>query len=157
MYKFIFTLAIVVLGATGYFWYENEYKSPTHKEFVTVTLQNDEVELEVLRTFAQKSLGLSFREDLPLKTGLLFVFSETANPEIWMKDMNFAIDIIFVNREGKVVEIFENATPESYFEKPPRLFRTLEASRYVVEVPSGTTHDAGLRVGMMIDELVSFK
>jgi uncharacterized membrane protein (UPF0127 family) len=157
MYKFIFTLAIVALGVVGYFWYQNEYKNPTHKEFVTVTLQNDEVELEVLRTFVQKSLGLSFREELPLKTGLLFVFSETANPEIWMKDMNFAIDIIFVNKEGKVVKIFENATPESYFEKPPRLFGTLEASRYVIEVPSFTAHDAGLREGMVIEELVPFK
>ena len=157
MYQFVSILAIATLAILGYFWYQNEYKNSTHKEFVTVTLENDEVKLEVLRTLEQKTLGLSFRQDLPLKTGLLFVFSETSNPEIWMKDMNFAIDIIFVNKEGEVVEIFQNATPESYFEKPPRLFGTLEASRYVIEVPSGTTHDAGLRVGTVIDELVSFK
>lgn len=157
MYKFIFILALSALGFIGYFWYQNEYKNSTHKEFVTITLRNDEVELEVLRTWEEKVLGLSFRDSLPLKTGLLFVFTETNNPEIWMKDMKFAIDIIFVDKEGRIVQIFENATPESYFEKPPRLFGTIESSRYVIEVPSGTVHDSGISAGMNIDELVSFK
>jgi uncharacterized membrane protein (UPF0127 family) len=88
---------------------------------------------------------------------MLFVFTETRNPEIWMKDMKFAIDIIFISKEGVVVAIFENATPESYFENPPKIFKTLEGSRYVLEVPAGTVQDARLRVGMTIDELVSFE
>lgn len=145
-----------MLGIASYSWYQNEYKNSDNKEFVNLTLGNDEVEAEVVRSFAAKTLGLSGRDGLAPNTGMLFVFTETSNPEIWMKDMKFAIDIIFVNREGLVVAVFENATPESYFEKPPKMFRTLEGSRYVLEVPAGTVQDARLRVGMSIDELATF-
>lgn len=157
MYKFIFILALVVLGILGFLWYQDNFKNQSNKEFVNVTLNNEDVKAEVVRSFAAKTLGLSGRDALAPNTGMLFVFAETRNPEIWMKDMKFAIDIIFISKEGVVVAIFENATPESYFEKPPKIFKTLEGARYVLEVPVGTVQDARLRVGMTIDELVSFE
>ena len=157
MYKFIFSLALIALGFAGYFWYQNEYKDPSHKEFVNLDVGTEEVEAEVVRSGLAKIRGLSGRNGLAPNTGMLFVFGETRNPDIWMKDMKFAIDIIFVSKEGLVVALFENATPESYFEKPSKMFRTLEGSRYVLEVPAGTVQDAGLRVGMTIDELITFK
>jgi uncharacterized membrane protein (UPF0127 family) len=157
MYRFIFIVALVVLGGAGYFWYQNDYKDSSHKEFIALTLNSEEVEAEIVRSMATKARGLSGRDGLEANTGMLFVFTETSNPEIWMKDMKFAIDIIFVDKDGRVVEIFENATPESYLENPPRRYKTLEASRYVLEVPYGTVSDARLRTGMIIDELVSFK
>lgn len=157
MYKIIFIFALLVLGFIGYSWYQNEYKNQSNKEFVNLTVGNDEVEAEVVRSFTAKTLGLSGRDGLAPNTGMLFVFTETSNPEIWMKDMKFSIDIIFVSREGRVVAIFENATPESYFETPKKMFRTLEGSRYVLEVPAGTVQDSRLGVGMTIEELAAFK
>lgn len=157
MFKFIFTLAILVLIFVGYFWYQNEYKNPEHKEFINLTVNTEDVEAEIVRSFVAKTLGLSGREGLAPNTGMLFVFTETHNPEIWMKDMKFAIDIVFVSKDGIVVAIFENATPESYYEKPPKTYKTLEGARYVLEVPAGTVQDARLRVGMTIEELIAFK
>lgn len=157
MYKFIFIFALIVLGFAGYFWYQNEYKNPEHKEFINLTVNTEDVEAEIVRSFAAKTLGLSGRDGLAPNTGMLFVFTETHNPEIWMKDMKFAIDIVFVSKEGVVVAIFENATPESYYEKPPKTYKTIEGARYVLEVPAGTVQDARLRVGMAIGELVAFK
>lgn len=157
MYKFIFTVALVTLGYLGYVWYQNEYKSESNREFVNLTLASENIQAEVVRSLVAKTQGLSGRDLLAPNTGMLFVYTETRNPEIWMKDMKFAIDIIFISKEGTVVAIFENATPESYFEKPPRIFKTLEGARYVLEVPAGTVHDAGVRVGVSIDELATFK
>lgn len=157
MYKFIFVSALAVIGILGFFWYQNEYKDSSHKEFINLTLNTEDVEAEIVRSFASKTLGLSGRDGLAPNTGMLFVFTETRNPEIWMKDMKFAIDIIFISKDGVVVALFENATPESYYEKPPKIFKTLEGSRYVLEVPAGTIQDSRLRVGMIIDELVSFE
>lgn len=157
MYKFIFITALVVLGILSFFWYQNNLKDQGHKEFINLTLNFEDVEAEIVRSFAAKVRGLSGREGLEPGTGMLFVFNETSNPEIWMKDMKFPIDIIFINKDGEVVALFENATPESYLEKPPRTFKTLEGSRYVLEVPAGTVQDSRLRVGTVIDELVSFQ
>ena len=157
MYKFIFILALAALGALGFFWYQNDFKNQSNKEYINLTLNNEDVKAEIVRSFAAKTLGLSGRDALAPNTGMLFVFAETRNPEIWMKDMKFAIDIIFISKEGVVVAIFENATPESYLENPPKVFKTLEGSRYVLEVPAGTVQDARLRVGMIINELISFE
>lgn len=157
MFKLVFIFALLVLGFAGYFWYQNEYKNLEHKEFINLTFNTEDIESEIVRSFAAKTLGLSGRDSLAPNTGMLFVFTETRNPEIWMKDMKFAIDIIFISKEGVVVAIFENATPESYYEKPPKTFKTLEGARYVLEVPAGTVQDARFKVGMTIDELVSFE
>lgn len=157
MYKFVFILALVILGAFAFLWYQNDFKNQSNKEYINLTLNNEDVEAEIVRSIQAKILGLSGRDGLAPNTGMLFVFTETHNPEIWMKDMKFAIDIIFISKEGTVVAVFENATPESYFEKPPKIFKTLEGSRYVLEVPAGTVQDARLRVGMTIDELASFE
>lgn len=157
MYKFIFLLALFALGFSGYLWYENEYKNEERKEFVRLTLRSQEIEAEVARSFIRKNIGLSNRDSLAPNTGMLFVFTETRNPEILMKDMKFAVDIIFINKEGAIVALFENATPQSYFEKPPRVFKTLEGARYVLQVPAGTVHDFGVSIGMLIGELATFQ
>jgi len=156
MYKLIFTLAIIILIGLGYYMYTQGYFEPK-KESIQVTLNRDVINTEIARSMQSRILGLSGRESLPVSTGLLFIFPETLYPSIWMKDMKFSIDIIFISSEGTVNEFFENVSPDTYLEKPPRQFKTLAASRYVLEVPAGTVADAKLRAGMTISELVDFK
>ncbi len=154
MVRIIFFIALLILGYLGYFWYQDTYASPNSgKEFVILTLNTQEVKAEVVRSYTDKRKGLSFRDSLAPRTGMLFVFNDMQYPQIWMKDMRFAIDILFIDKEGRIVQIFESATPESYFETPPRMFRSLEASRYVLELPAGTVEDEGISTGMVIPEL----
>ncbi len=156
MYKLIFTIAIITLIGLGYYTYTQGFFEPK-KEYIQLTLNREVLDITVLRSMQSRILGLSGRESLEVGTGLLFVFPETLYPSIWMKDMKFSIDIIFISSEGLVNEIFENVSPDTYLEKPPRQFKTLTASRYVLEVPAGTSADAKLRAGMTISELVDFK
>ena len=156
MYKVAFILASTAIIFLGYSIY-TEYTSTKSGEFVQLTVNRDVIDAEVVRSITARTQGLSGRTSLEPNTGMLFVFPETQYPSIWMKDMNFAIDIIFIDADGKVVAIFENASPESYREVPPRIFKTLEASRYVLEVPAGTVADTRLRTGMDITELNTFR
>ncbi len=156
MYKIAFLLAAAAIIFLGYSQY-TEYTKSKSSEFVQLTLNRDVIDAEVVRSITARTQGLSGRTSLEPNTGMLFVFPETQYPSIWMKDMNFAIDIIFIDAGGKVVAIFENASPESYREVPPRIFKTLEASRYVLEVPAGTVADTRLRTGMDITELSAFR
>jgi uncharacterized membrane protein (UPF0127 family) len=86
---------------------------------------------------ASREQGLSGRADLADGTGLLFVFDKLGLWGFWMKDMNFAIDIIYMDQYGKVVTVVSDATPESYREDPPRVFYPTLPALYVLEVPAG--------------------
>lgn len=101
------------------------------------------VRAEVANTPALWTRGLSGHAGLGENEGMLFVFNEEAGHGIWMKDMRFAIDIIWATQDGTVVTIKENATPESY----PEAFYPAEPALYVLEVPAGFAGRAGVAVG----------
>lgn len=103
--------------------------------------------VEVANTDAARVKGLSGRDPLPENQGLLFVFEEDGYPAIWMKDMRFAIDIIWINREGEIVHIEESVTPGTY----PRTFKPAAPARYVVEVNAGYADARNVRVGDQTD------
>ena len=43
--------------------------------------------------------------------GMLFVFNEPGNRSMWMKNMQFHLDIIWFNENGNVVSIQKNVPP----------------------------------------------
>jgi uncharacterized membrane protein (UPF0127 family) len=56
-----------------------------------------------------------------------------------MKEMNFPLDMIWIDGEGNIVDITRDATPESY----PTVFTPVVPAQYVLEVSGGfsTAHD----------------
>lgn len=107
------------------------------------------LKLEVATSSEVRERGLSGRADLPADTGLLFIFPETALYGFWMKEMNFAIDIIWLAPDGKVVEITKEAKPESY----PNAFYPPEPVKYVLEVNAGYAEQHNLKIGDILATL----
>ncbi len=73
--------------------------------------------------------GLSGRPALPLDEGMLFLFPSASVRAFWMKDMNFPIDIIWIDKGWRVVGVEAHATPDSYpktFTSPSPVARVLE-------------------------------
>lgn len=102
----------------------------------------------VADTDVERAQGLSYR---PFPQSMLFVFDVPTQPSFWMKDMNFALDLIWLT-EGKVVGIVENVEPEY----PAKTFYTPAVPiDMALEVPSGTVKKAGLHVGDALD--ITFK
>lgn len=100
--------------------------------------------VQVASTDATRQQGLSGVERLAANGGLLMVFQSDARWGIWMKDMKFPIDIVWMNNEKKVVHIVTGASPElgtsvNYEPKNP--------ARYVLELPAGTVKNAGIKTG----------
>lgn len=61
--------------------------------------------------------------------------------------MNFAIDIIWIDEDKKIVDIIHDAKPESY----PRTFTSRLPARYVLEVVGGWTEEKIIRTGVGVD------
>ncbi len=87
--------------------------------------------------------GLSGRTGLGPDEGMLFVFQKDDLYGIWMKDMNFSIDIVWLSLTGKVITIEPNVSPRTY----PRSFTPRAPARYVLELPAGYTQRHNVKVG----------
>lgn len=107
--------------------------------------------LEVANTPESRELGLSRRTSLAVDEGMLFVFDELGHYAFWMKDMEFPIDIIWLDQDGIVVNVENNATPASYFEtKPPKVFINRPSALYVLELKAGEASEDGVYLGTKI-------
>jgi len=99
----------------------------------TVRVGESPVKVYIADSPEERQKGLSVFGTLPPATGMFFVFENDGMYGIWMKNMKFAIDIIWIDAEGNIVDMAEHATPESY----PYVFEARGPSRYVLEVASG--------------------
>lgn len=105
---------------------------------------NHTFKAKVASTQPARTKGLSGTSSLPKGEAMLFVFESDGNWSIWMKDMNYPIDIVWLDQRKMVVDYVSNAAPESY---PNTSFTPKEKARYVVELPSGTVQDLSIKIG----------
>ena len=109
----------------------------------TVTIGTTTVAVEVVKDDASRQQGLSGRTSLAEGYGMLFVFEEEGNWGMWMKDMNFPIDIIWAAKDGTIVTIEKNVSPDTY----PNSFHPREPALYVLEVPADFAERHNIAVG----------
>lgn len=113
----------------------------------TVFIDGQEFNVEVADVASERSQGLSGRSALANDEGMLFVFPESGRFGFWMKDMEFSIDIIWIDEDKRIVHIEENVSPSTY----PEAFYSSTNARYVLEVYTGQAAAQGLGLG---DEVV---
>ena len=113
---------------------------------VTITMPNGAIVAEVADTGSSRALGLSGRYQMRDNEGMLFVFDVPGRYGFWMKDMNFALDIIWINQNGIVVKIEPNLTPGSY----PKTFINDAQASYVLEINAGRAEQYGLFLGSKV-------
>src|SRR3989344_6336789 len=122
-----------------------------------IKIAGQEVKIELALTPEEQTQGLSGRSGLGPNEGMLFVFDTPGKYSFWMKDMKFAIDIIwFTPSEGneaglaedlRVVYVKKDARSESY----PESFTPDEEAKYVLEVESGFADKYNLQVGDRVE------
>ena len=76
---------------------------------------------------------------------MLFIFEEERKASFWMKDMLIPLDMVWINKDFKVVHITKDIFPcePDYCPSvtPP------ENVKYVLEVNAGVSDEIGLLVG----------
>ena len=100
------------------------------------------IKVDIAKTPKERQKGLSGRNKLNDGEGMLFVYDISGIYTFWMPDMNFALDIVWIDADMKVVYIKENAMPENYPEK----YTPFKLAKYVLEVPSGYTKKMNIQV-----------
>lgn len=105
------------------------------------------VKASIARTWPERIRGLSGTPYLPSDTVKLFVFESAGFHSIWMKDMKYAIDILWADESGTIVHVVEGATPESY----PETFTPNSPAVYVVETVAGFVSQHGIVRGTVLE------
>ncbi|MBC8464926.1 MAG: DUF192 domain-containing protein [Parcubacteria group bacterium] len=111
-----------------------------------IAIGNTLITADIADTPEKRTLGLSGREALLPDTGMLFVFDKEGNHSIWMKDMHFSIDILWLNDMYEIVHIEKRVSPDTY----PTSFTSPIPASYVLEVPAGFTSTHTVRVGDIV-------
>lgn len=101
------------------------------------------IPVEVADTDAERIQGLSGRDSLQHGSGLLFIFEKESIQGFWMKDMHFAIDIVWIDENWAVIGIERSVEPDSY----PTVFYSSGPAKYVLELNSGEATTLGIDIG----------
>ncbi len=107
-----------------------------------------EIHVEVADTSQKRSLGLGKRSGLKKDWGMLFVFEKRKTHSFWMKDMQFALDIIWLDNY-RIVHILRNVQPAIQGEKPSILAPPAPAN-FVLEIEVGRASELRLKQGDLL-------
>ncbi len=103
--------------------------------------------VSVSDTSYTKMKGLSGRSPLKSNEGMIFVSETPEKSGFWMKDMNFSIDIIWIDENMAVTHIEKSVSPDTY----PKIFYPDSPSLYVLEVLAGEADKLELKVGDKVE------
>jgi len=109
-----------------------------------VKIGQTDMGVDVADSFFKKAKGLMFRRSLGKNKGMLFIFNSEARWGIVMFGMRFPIDIIWVGKNMRVVDIVEGARPCLLF---CRTYRPKKKAKYVLEVNSGFVKRHRIKLG----------
>lgn len=139
---------LIFLALIAFFIYViNMDKKPSS---TTITVGTNKIYAQIADSEVKRSMGLSFTRELGQNAGMLFVFDEIGVKNFWMRDMNFDIDIVWLDENKTVTGFFENVSRDTYNKIYPqysKIYHSPEDTRYVLEVASGTIENLKIKVG----------
>jgi uncharacterized protein len=131
-------LALLVRGAAC---------APTGPAVTIHTARGDvAVAVELARTPDEQQRGLMYRTALADGRGMLFVFTDDTDRQFWMKNTFIPLDMLFIARDGRIVGIRADATPQSTAQIGVGV-----PSHYVLEVPGGWAKRNGVATGDRVE------
>src|SRR6476469_7434794 len=119
-------LLLVVIAGVSMVFSLNNRKWP-------VTIGTKMISVRVADTDETRMKGLSGTSSLGDNEGMLFVFATPGRWGMWMKDMKYSLDMVWIDGDKKIVSKAENVTPDTY----PKVFLPDKDALYVLELPAG--------------------
>lgn len=143
----IFILLVIGAALSGllFLHMEKAHKlSPLIQQGQTVLrVDSLQIPVTIANTDQSRQQGLSGTPSLPPANGMFFIFDTPSTYGFWMKDMQYPLDMIWMDSNMNIVTITTHATVDSY----PKIFYPTAPAQYVLEVNDGFSTRHGLQVG----------
>ena len=120
----------------------NSPDRPSSGAEAQVTIRQQSIDVEVVRSREEQARGLAERDSLAWGRGMLFPYERPAFVSFWMKGMRFDIDIVWI-RANRIVGIAERVPHPPDPEAAPVSVRPPELIDMVLEVPAGYARTQG--------------
>ena len=119
---------------------------PTDTEPLIIAAAGGEVSLtiEIAISAKEHERGLMHRDRLPDGHGMLFVMDETREAYFWMKDTPSALDLVFIEENGRIAAI-KRGEPLS-----EAVINSEKPVRFVLEIAAGEAARLGLAPGNVL-------
>jgi uncharacterized membrane protein (UPF0127 family) len=105
--------------------------------------------VEMALTPDQQTVGEMFRPTVPEDGGMLFDWKIPKDMRMWMRNTIAPLDMIFINPDGSIRSIAENAVPESL-----AVIDSRGPVRATLEVAAGTAKRFNIRVGDQVKQRI---
>ncbi|MFA4886665.1 MAG: DUF192 domain-containing protein [Candidatus Nanoarchaeia archaeon] len=114
----------------------------------TVSINDQDIIVEIADTFEERAQGLMFREHLDEYAGMIFIYPKEQHAGFWMKNTLISLDIIFIDKDFKIVDIHTAQPCVNEDECIP--YGPTEQVQYVLEVNAGYAEKNGIKKGDFI-------
>ncbi len=120
-------------------------EAPGREDLITISVAGIPVRVEVADEAEERQQGLMYRDSLPDGEGMLFVYEEERTLSFWMRNTQIPLDIAFLDRSGRIVDIrqLEPFDEEGVESRRPAM--------YALEVRRGWFEENGVRVGDRVE------
>lgn len=103
------------------------------------------ITIEIADDDAERTQGLMYRKSMPDSCGMLFIFDAMQPLSFWMKNTRIPLDIIYIDKDYRIISIAENTEPFSEVSIPSG-----KDAMYVVEVNAGFCKKNNIATGTKI-------
>jgi uncharacterized protein len=99
--------------------------------------------VEIAQNKTEREIGLMCRTFLPRDEGMLFIYEKPQYLSFWMKNTIISLDIIYIDTNGIIVDIYKNTTPLN----EDITYKSSQEVLYVLELNAGRTSELNIKVG----------
>ena len=139
-------VVLILLGLVAWFvlYPPLPFVDPGEYDRTNVTVYSDDgeqlgtVDVRIADSQDKRRVGLSRTESLEEDTGMLFVHGDADTHSYVMRNMEFPLDIIFVDANGTITTIHHAPTDGGSYDG---------YGKYVLEVPRGWANETGVTTG----------
>jgi uncharacterized membrane protein (UPF0127 family) len=109
-------------------------KKANQLSIIPLKIKDKTLLVEVVKSSKERAKGLMYRSFLKKDTGMFFIFEKVAIYDFWMANVNFPLDIVWIDEHFNIVDIKTvQACKEKNIKNCPK-YKPKEEAKYVLEV-----------------------
>lgn len=120
----------------------------------TIKINEDTINVEIADSPAHRQRWMMFRQDrLPVDTAMILVYDRPDLYPLWLLNIQYNLDLIWVNENGNVVYLVNDVPPcENALDQAKCTYKNTQPAKYIIASSSGfiTQHKINLKSKMAI-------
>ena len=133
-------IAVVILGVLGLLFIPLSIKDKKI-DFPkgTLRIDNNTIQVEVADTPAARQRWLTFRDDkLPLDSAIMLVYDKPDLYSLWLLNIQFNIDLLWLDEKGNIVYIIKNVSPcKTPLDAARCTYKNTRPAKYILAATAG--------------------